>query len=181
MKTTIRIIRLGTLLLGFSLLAGAGLEAADQTNAAPQRVGVYDSRAIAYACFWTTNYQNQLNEKAQAAKAARAAGDPALADRLENNLAHEQEKIHQQVFGTARPTDALAALESRLPKLEKQAGVSVLISKWDPRLDQYKAAEQVDVTDLLVREFNPSEKQLKVIAGIRSKPPTSSNPDTHSH
>jgi len=35
----------------------------------------------------------------------------------------------------------------------------------------HKTAEQVDGTGLLVREFNPSQKQLKVIEGITAKPP----------
>jgi hypothetical protein len=70
--------------------------------------------------------------------------------------------------------DALAAIKDRIPEIEKQAGVTALVSKWDePMLKQYRDAEKVDVTDRLVRGFNPTEKQLKVIADLQKKKPLS--------
>jgi hypothetical protein len=60
--------------------------------------------------------------------------------------------------------DAVAALKAQIPTIEKQTGITALISKWDEqRLKPYRDAEKVDVTDRLVREFKPTEKQLKMI------------------
>lgn len=150
----------------------SGRLSAGQTNAAPERIGIYDSRVIAYAHFWGDDYQRQLTEQTRAAKAAKAAGDTVQFEKLSKALANEQQKIHQQVFSTAPAIEALAALQKRLPEIQKQAGVSVLISKWDdPALNQHKSAVQVDLTDALVKEFAPAGKHLKVIESIRSKPP----------
>jgi len=63
-------------------------------------------------------------------------------------------------------------LKDRLPEIQKEAGVSRLVSKWDePTLKEFKRAEQVDVTDLLLREFKLDEKQQKVVTDLRMKEP----------
>jgi len=148
--------------------------AAQQTNSGPVRVGVYDSRAVAYAWFGTTNHQHRLDEQIQAARAARAKGDTEQSKKLALMLKEQQAEIHRQVFSTAPATDALAAIRERIPGIEKQAGVTVLISKWDEQaLKPYPAVQQVDVTGDLVREFKPTEKQLKVIADLQKKKPLS--------
>jgi len=162
-------------LLAASLLAAGkapASESANPTNAAPDRIGVYDSRAIAYAVFWGEDFQRQLREQNQAAKAARDRGDTELFQKLDKALAEQQQKIHQQVFSTAPATEALRVLQGRLPEIQKQAGVSRLISKWNtPELKQYPSAEHVDVTDALLSEFKLTDKHLKVIEAIRSKEP----------
>lgn len=142
------------------------------TNLVPARIGVYDSRAVAYACFWSESYQVKLKEQMAAARAAKQAGDTARFKELGAILRQTQDQVHRQVFSTAPADDALAALEGQIPEIEKQAGVTVLISKWDePALQQYPGAEKVDVTGPLVRAFKPGEKQLKVIADLQKKKP----------
>jgi hypothetical protein len=144
------------------------------TNAAPVRVGIYDSRAVAFAWFWSAPVQHQLQEQMAAARAAKQAGDTARFKELAAALRAEQDRIHRQGFSTAPVDDALAAIKDRIPEIEKQAGVTALVSKWDePMLKQYRDAEKVDVTDRLVRGFNPTEKQLKVIADLQKKKPLS--------
>jgi hypothetical protein len=48
-----------------------------------------------------------------------------------------------------------------------------MVSKWDARLATgFKGAEQVDVTDQLVRIFiTPTDKQLKIIESITAVKP----------
>ena len=143
-----------------------------ETKAAPERIGIYDSRLVAYAHFWTEAHQRDLKEKAKAAKDAKAAGQTARSEEISATLKTEQERIHRQVFSTAPVDDVLANIKGRLPEIQKEAGVSKLVSKWDEAaLKQHGKAERVDVTDLLVREFNPGEKQLKVIADLKTKKP----------
>jgi hypothetical protein len=64
-------------------------------------------------------------------------------------------------------------IKDRLPEIERAAGVTNVISKWDePALKQHPGAEQVDVTDPLVHAFlNPTDKQLKVMEGIKKAEP----------
>jgi len=107
-------------LLILSLVAAAGStgEAKDEL----QRIGIYDSRAVAYAFFWTDGQQAKRNEQMKAASAAKAAGDTAQFEKLSRAQSDAQEKIHRQVFGSAPVDDALAALEPRLPEIQKRAG-----------------------------------------------------------
>jgi len=148
--------------------AGSGGEAKDEL----QRIGIYDSRAVAYAFFWTNDQQAKRNEQMKAANAAKAAGDTSQFEKLSKALTDAQQKIHRQVFSSAPVDDALAAIEPRLPEIRKQAGDAALVSKWDaPALRKYPSAVQVDVTDLLVAEFKPTEKQLKAIEEIKKQKP----------
>jgi len=145
---------------------------AAETKAAPERIGVYDSRLVAYAHFWTEAHQRNLSGRTKAAKDAKAAGQTERAEEIGAALKKEQERIHRQVFSTAPVDDVLADIKVRLPEIQKEAGVSKLVSKWDEAtLKQHRKAEKVDVTDLLVSEFKPGEKQLKVIADLKTKKP----------
>ena len=153
---------------GTVAMAGGGAV----TNSTPVRIGVYDSRAVAFAWFWSAPVQHKLQEQMAAARAAKQAGDTARFKELDATLRQTQDQIHRQVFSTAPPKEALAEIQDRLPEIQKAAGVSALISKWDePALKPYSRAEQVDVTDRLVREFKPAEKQLKVIADLQKQKP----------
>jgi hypothetical protein len=152
-------------------LCAANLQAAE-TNTIPASIGVYDSRAVAFAWFSSAKHQTQLNELMQNARAAKAAGDTNRFEKLAATLRQQQEQIHREGFSTAPPTEALAELKERLPEIQQAAGVTALVSKWDDdSLKRFKGAEQVDVTDRLVREFNPTEKSLKTISELeKSKP-----------
>ncbi len=161
---------LGCLWVGSGTVAMAGENIA--TNATLLRVGVYDSRAVAYAHFWSEPYQGKLKEQIGAARAAKQAGDTALSKELAGTLRQTQDQLHRQVFSTAPADEALAAIRERIPEIKKQAGVTVLVSKWDaPALAPYPNAEKVDLTGQLVREFKPAEKQLKVIADLQKQKP----------
>jgi hypothetical protein len=151
-------------------LARAG--ATDESNTSVQRIGVYDSRVVAYAHFWTAEHQQQLKEKSTVAKAAKSAGDLAQFNKLSKEMADEQERIHREVFSTAPAEEAMAALKPRLAEIQKQASVSVLVSKWNEQaLESHKSAQHVDVTDLLVGEFKLQPKQMKTIEEIKKQKP----------
>lgn len=63
-------------------------------------------------------------------------------------------------------------MKDRVALIEKEAGVSRLVSNWDERtLATYQRIEHVDVTDRLLREFILNEKQLRVVADMRNKKP----------
>jgi len=150
----------------------ANLQAAE-TNTTPARIGTYDSRAVAYAWFWSGNHQTQLNELMQTARAAKAAGDTNRFGEYAAKLRQHQDEMHREVFSTAPPTEALAALKEHLPEIQKAAGVSALVSKWDDAaLKKYQDAEKVDVTDPLVREFiTPTPQQQKVLSEMQRQRP----------
>ena len=138
---------------------------AAETNNTP-RIGIYDSRAVAYAWFWTDQHQKALKDLMQSARAARTTGDTNAFDSLSGQLRHHQDQMHREVFSTAPAAEAFTELKDRLPAIRKKAGVTALVSKWDAeQLAKYPGAETVDVTDTLVHEFiTPTEQQQKVLS-----------------
>lgn len=161
--------------LGIAVGAWA-LTAAAETTAgagATEKVGVYDSRAVAYAHFWSADASRDRNEAVAAAKAAKAAGDTAGAEAKGRALAEHQKRMHDQVFGSAPAKEALAALAPRLTSLQRELGVARLVSKWDTKaLKEVPEAQRVEVTDRLVREFIvPTEKQQKVLDSMKTTKP----------
>ena len=139
------------------------------------RVGVYDSRAVAYANFWSESNQKKLKELKTAAKAAKDSGDTAAYKAKEDAIRELQDKNHRQVFSTAPVDDALGSIKEHLLEIKKEAKVDVLVSKWNAdALKQYKNAELVDVTDQLIRKFiTPNEKQAKTLEEIKKTKPVS--------
>ena len=171
MKTTLSIL----LAAGCCWLAGGRIARAGDaqaTNLAPVRIGVYDSRALAYAWFWTEAHQRQLKELMQAARAAKAEGQTNRWQQLEATLRQHQDDVHRECFSTAPAPEALAAIQNRIPEIQKEADVIMLVSQWDEeKLRQYPNAEKVEMTDRLVQEFQPTEEQRKVIADLRKRNP----------
>jgi len=160
------------LLLVCGVLGSCTILAAQTNNNTPVRIGIYDSRALAYVWFGSPARQRALQEQMQAARAAQAAGDTNRFRLLGDQLRELQAEVHREVFSTAPATGALAELKDRLPAIEKQAGVVTLISKWDePARQRFPHAEVVELTRELVQEFQPTEKQLKVIDGLEKQKP----------
>jgi hypothetical protein len=171
MKTTLRWMMVLTLGFAGRTLAGG----AEAKGAAAEKVGVYDSRAVAYAHFWSPAASRERDAAIAAGKAAKAAGDTAEFQKRSAAMAALQKKMHEEVFSSAPATEALAALAPRLPALHAELGVARLVSKWDTKaLRQVPEANRVDVTDRLVREFiTPTEKQQKVLDSMKTKEPIS--------
>jgi hypothetical protein len=141
-------------------------------DAKSRRIGTYDSRVVAYAHFWSEGFQRQQQELMAGARATKTSGDKGKFKKLEAQIEQQQAKSHLQVFSTAPAEEALAALKDRLPQIQKEAKVDLLVSKWDEAaLRQLANAEKVDVTDRLAREFKPKEQQLKVIESIKTQKP----------
>jgi hypothetical protein len=137
------------------------------------RIGVYDSRAVAFAWFWSEAQQRQLKELMKSARAAKVAGQTNRFQELDATLRQKQDEMHREVFSTAPAAGALAAIKEQISEIEKQTGVTMLVSKWDDQvLRQYQDAEKMDVTDRLVREFiQPTGQQQKVLSEMQRQKP----------
>lgn len=140
------------MLLAIIGLALAGCEATDKTV-----VGVYDSRVIALA-YW----QEKVDGK----------------ERLYNHEALGMKAIdlgvlmHQQVFSYHEPVQALEYIADKLPEVMEQAGVDVIVSKWEKeKLAEYDPTKFVDITDRLVQLYNPTAKFLKDAEGFKKSTP----------
>jgi hypothetical protein len=142
-------------------------------SSAPVRVGVYDSRAVAYAHFWSADEQRRRDAVIGEGRAAKAAGNTAVFKERSRAMADDQKRIHEEVFSDAPATEAMAALEGRLPALLGALGVDRLVSKWDEKaLQSVPGKSRIDVTEKLVREFiTPDEKQRKVLDSLKTSKP----------
>ncbi len=171
MKTNILI------LLTMCLCAHAAVGAAEAPAVPPAptsapRVGIYDSRMVAFAYFWSAPQQQTLKECMTAAKAAKAAGDQATCAAIAKEMKELQSRSHLQIFSTAPIDDVMATLQARLPQLAAQAGIVEFVSQWDEAaLRKYPVEARVDVTDLLVQEFKLPEPQMKTLETIKRTPP----------
>jgi len=137
-----------------------------------ERVGTYDSRLVAFAAFWDEGHQARLQSRVRAARDAKERGDLARHESLAKELSALQHELHLQVFSTAPIDEVLAGLQDRLPALQREAGVSRLVSQWDEAaLAGVPAADRVEVTDRLLREFQVPAARLKALKQLRSVKP----------
>jgi len=136
------------------------------------RVGVYDSRIVAFAHFWSEPNRKERDALIESAKAAKAAGETARFFEYDQALKAAQDRSHLQVFSSAPADEAMAALKDRLPAIQKEVGATRFVSKWDEAaLKGIPEASRVDITDRLAREFSPDEKRLKMIEQMKQSQP----------
>lgn len=137
------------------------------------RVGVYDSRAVTFAYFWSEAGTQKRNALIAEARAAQAAGDTERFKRLAGALNALQRHNHLQVFSTEPADEAMAALADKLPALQVELAVSRLVSKWDEAaLANVSESDRIDVTDRLVTAlFTPNERQRQTLEAMKNSPP----------
>ena len=141
-----------------------------QTKPPPLRIGTFDSRAVAIA-FWNSEEgKKQIASVFERYAEAKAAKDEKRMKELEHEGPGLQVRMHQQAFSTGSVTDIIEKVRKSLPPIAKEAGVSLIVSKWQI---VYKgpSVEYVDVTPQLVMLFNPSDGALKAMEDLREKEP----------
>ncbi len=158
------------------LLAMGVLGCASKPDAAPEselvRIGVYDSRAIAVGWANTASFNAWWSDLQAEYNQAKAVADQKRIEELEAEAEARQRLQHLQTFSTAPVDDILVHIEDSLPEIMEEAGVTMLVSKWDTEtLAKYPSAELVDVTMMLVDAFQPTETQREHAIGIQSQEP----------
>jgi hypothetical protein len=155
-----------TILLALTLGSGVGL--AEE----PERIGVYDSRAIAIAWAGTEPFITEIKDLRARHQAAEEAGDAELAGKLAAEGQARQEQMHYQGFSTAPVDEILARFEEPVAVAMEAAGVTVILSRWDEEgLARHLGAERVDVTMELVLAMKPNERQLGFVKQIGDQQP----------
>ncbi len=157
----------------YAILAAAfSVQAACAQTGAVERIGVYDSRAVAMAYANSETHSKYIQGlKADMAK-AQAEKNEARIKEISALGEGDQVALHKQVFSTGPIDSVLERIKDRIPAILKEAGVSRIVSQWDKTaLDQLPSAEKVDVTMALVNEFHPSEKELENIKQLQNVQP----------
>lgn len=143
-----------------------------------ERLGTYDSRAIAVAFVGSEVFQKTegkvIAQKMAEYKKAEAAGDKAKVARLKAWGQARQVRLHQQGFGTLPVDDILKHIRDQTPGIKKAGQVDLLVSKWDKEvLKKHKDAEQVNLTMKLIEALRPNQLQKKRALEIQKKEPVS--------
>lgn len=166
-RTIYGLMTLAMLLAPALVLCGCGT-----AQNAKVRIGVYDSRAVAIAWAGTKSFNESWGLFQSEYQKAKAAGDQNRVEELEAEAQARQQLMHMQAFSTAPVDDILAHIEDSLPEIKQNAGVTVLVSKWDKEtLAKYPSAEMVDVTMMLVDALHPSEGQRNIAIEIQKSDP----------
>ena len=155
-------------LVGLTSTAAQPEKAAGETAqpAAKMRVGTYDNRAVAIA--WFHSEFNDLGKLHEQMRAAKVAGDQAKIDELSELGRKLQRKLHFQGFGRAPVTDLLKPVKDRLGEVAAAAGVDAIVFECD---FAGEGVEVVDVTDEVVKLFDPTTEALQTIQELSQHDP----------
>jgi hypothetical protein len=146
--------------------------AQEKNSKTKERIGIYDSRAVAVAFAGSPAHEKQLRQLMAEQKRAKEAGELETVANLEAEAKARQVKAHKQAFSTASVEDILVHITDLLPEIQKTAGVTAIVSKWDETgLKKHSGAETVDVTMRLVDAFQPNERQRKSAVEIQMHKP----------
>lgn len=139
------------------------------------RIGILDTRAVAIAYYRSPQFREVMTKLRAEQTEAKKKGDLATVERLEKRGVEWNTKTHQQGFGTAPIREILDEKSQELEALATKANVVFVISKWEIAYQDKNAnsgVEFVDLTDELVKTFQPDEATLKIIEQIKQKKPT---------
>jgi hypothetical protein len=147
--------------LGKAAEPAAGPSPGSATTAASTKaklhVGTFDSRAVAIAWARSEAFDRQLKQRIREYKQAEAASDRETVEKLKAEGRAGQDQLHLQGFGGASVASILKKVKEQIPALAEEAGVGVIVSKWDV-VYQSPGVEFVDVTALMVGLFQPNAK-----------------------
>jgi len=173
-----------TVLAGLAAYTTVGAQQPQEnTSGSKLRVGTFDSRALVMA-YYSSEAFNRDNERLKAEyEKAKAAGNEKRVKEMEAAASNptlggegwpphpaQQELIHKQGFSTWPVDNLLEKINGKIPEIAKQANVDIIVCKWDI-VYQRSGVEFVNVTDLMVKPFNPDEETLKGVKEIQEQDP----------
>jgi len=134
------------------------------------RIGTFDSSCVAVAYGRSPEFMKEIDSMKTAQKKAKEEGNNELVTELEQLGSTKQVVMHQQVFSNGSINNILTKMKDKLPTLAKDNNVKMILSKWEiPFADE--TFEYVDITDQLVKIFNPDDATKKIIDGIKAMEP----------
>lgn len=143
--------------------------AAQDSGGSGSVIGTFDSRCVALAYYRSEEFLSEVDEQKAEYEAALQSGDTERADELEILGPEQQQLVHERVFSAADIDEIIWMIWSELPAVAEEAGVDVIVSIWDI-IYRDESMQFVDVTDLLVIFFDPSEETLGIIESMKGVP-----------
>lgn len=156
--------------IGVTILAVCAMLLALQPAPAKVRIGIFDSRAVAVAYARSAMLAPILKEWKDKYEKAKAEKNEAVIKECEAWGPNYHRLQMLQAYSIASVADILEKVKDQLPKAAQEAGVEILVSKWELAY-QNPSMEVVDVTSHLVKIFNPDERTLKILDELSKQPP----------
>jgi hypothetical protein len=113
------------------LAMGVGGAVAAPATKPSVRIGVYDSRGVAIAYARSAGFRESMTRLRGDFEQAKARGDSAQMKTLEQQGQWMQVRLHQRGFSTAGAGDLLARVADGLAGVAREAGVVLIVSKWE--------------------------------------------------
>ena len=158
-------------LIGAVTIAWAtAAHAQDPSPSSSERIGTFDSRAIAIAFYGSAEFRDSFRDLWTEFEEAKASGDWWRVKELEAYGPAMQHRMHQQGFSTGSVVEIMEKISDALPEIARGAGVSVIVSKWEVTYES-SAADLVDLTPQLVALFDPSEETLRGVESLKTVTP----------
>lgn len=158
--------------VGLSVLAVCAMFLAPQPAPKKFRVGIFDSRGVALAYARSGLYAPVRRDLKAKYEKAKAENDEKTIKECEAEGPARHQVQMQQVFSVASVADILEAVKADLPNVAREAGVDIIVSKWEV-VHKDPSIELVDVTANLVKLFKPDEATLKMLGDMDKQPPVS--------
>ena len=130
------------------------------------RVGTFDSRFVALAYYRSEHGTKAVRALQEEFKEARDAKNKKRVKELEARGPALQNLMHQQVFGSLSIPNVMKVVSASLPAVAAEAGVSLVVSKWDIQYST-PGIELVDLTEQLVELFELDDDTRRMIEKAR--------------
>jgi hypothetical protein len=169
----------GAFLTG-AVIFGCAATVTPPTGDGTVSVGTFDSRAVAIAYARSDMARESMAGLMAEFEQAKLAGDTERVAELEAIGKERQAELHLQGFSTGSVAGYLELVEAQLPGIARQAGVELLVSKWD-LVYRDPSAQTHDVTELLVEAFDPDDATRKACREILEHDPVPPDQLDHEH
>jgi hypothetical protein len=156
--------------VGVSILAVCAIFLALQPTPTKVRVGTFDSRAVAIAYARSALAAPVMKDWRDKYEKAKAEKNEEIIKECEAWGTTHQQLLHLQGFSIGSVAEILEKVKDNLPKAAQEAGVDIIVSKWEV-VYKNPSIEIVDVTSHLAKLFNPNEQTLKIIEELPKQPP----------
>jgi hypothetical protein len=154
------------LVLSLALLALA----CQPTLQAPQRIGVFDSRAVAIAYANSPDFNKVPATLAERMRAAKEKGDKKEIAAIEREGTLHQVMMHEQGFGTGSVISILSLVKDSVAALAARENVTLVVSKWEIAYSA-KNVELVDLTEKVAEFFHPNERVRSILKEVPKHEP----------
>ena len=105
-----------------------------------------------------------------ASRAVKLAYDTAAMAGMMPALDVPKPMAFRQGFGKGDVSEYLDLIREEIPKIAKEAGVDLIVSKWDIEYHDPNV-KLVDITEALIQPFKPTEERMKIIRDLKKNPP----------